>query len=186
MLIYLFFISTDLDMKKSYSNRFFRYYTAMAEGKKSAIQHQNDDPSANCSQLYGTCPNSISDTINLDVLRIMQFLTRKFRVQFADTIAWFVNIPLLSWLILFRCLLLTYSIYLYLFALMSNLLIQSDDLFLLNAGIVIDHSTCVRLHFDTASECSVYVAVTTSLISTISFSMSGLTREAIKSWKNWI
>lgn len=78
--------STEFDLKKSYYNRFFRYFNAMTEGKRSAIQHQkDDDPSANCRQLFGTCPNTMSETINMDVLRIMQFLTRKFRIQFADT-----------------------------------------------------------------------------------------------------
>lgn len=78
--------SVDFDLKKSYYSRFFRYYNALAEGKRSAAEHtSDDDPSAGCRQLFGTCPNTIGETINLDVLRIMQFLTRKFGIQFADT-----------------------------------------------------------------------------------------------------
>lgn len=62
----------DFELKKSYYSRFFRYYNALMEGKRSAVEHSDDDPSAGCRQLYGTCPNNIKDTINLDVLRIMQ------------------------------------------------------------------------------------------------------------------
>lgn len=89
------FSSTELDVKKSYMNRFFRYYNALAEGKRSALQHKDEaDPSANCVQLYGTCPNAITDSINLDVLHIMQFLTRRFHIQFADTTEWWIGLSI--------------------------------------------------------------------------------------------
>ena len=76
--------STDFDLKKTYSSRFFRYYYAMVEGKRSAGQ-QPADASATCRQLYGLCPYDVEHTINMNVLRIMQFISRKFRIQFADT-----------------------------------------------------------------------------------------------------
>jgi hypothetical protein len=78
--------STELEVKKSYFSRFFRYFNAMQEGKRSATVHP-DDPSAGCRTLYGTCPTDIEETINMDVLHIMQFLTQKFRIEFADTTA---------------------------------------------------------------------------------------------------
>ena len=79
--------SPDSEVTKSYSSRFFRYYNALEEGRKA---HQKPLQSANsdggvCHQLFGTCPNDMSDTVNMDVLRIMQYLTRKFKIQFADT-----------------------------------------------------------------------------------------------------
>jgi hypothetical protein len=81
-----FIHSTELEVKKSYFSRFFRYYNAMLEGKRSATI-KTDDPSAGCRTLYGTCPTDIEETINMDVLHIMQFLTQKFRIEFADTTA---------------------------------------------------------------------------------------------------
>ncbi|XP_032782451.2 uncharacterized protein LOC116920343 [Daphnia magna] len=79
-------LTTDLEVKKSYFSRFFRYYNALIEGKKSAIQHPAN-PTAICHQLFGECPNDIKETINMDVLHIMQFLTQKFHIEFADTTA---------------------------------------------------------------------------------------------------
>ncbi|XP_057377799.1 uncharacterized protein LOC130699563 [Daphnia carinata] len=79
-------LTTDLEVKKSYFSRFFRYYNALMEGKKSAAQ-QSANPAAICHQLFGECPNDINETINMDVLHIMQFMTQKFRIEFADTTA---------------------------------------------------------------------------------------------------
>ncbi|XP_046647199.1 uncharacterized protein LOC124337161 isoform X1 [Daphnia pulicaria] len=79
-------LSTELEVKKSYSSRYFRYFNALQEGKRSATENA-DDKSAGCRILYGTCPNDIEETINMDVLHIMQFLTQKFKIEFVDTTA---------------------------------------------------------------------------------------------------
>lgn len=67
----------------------------MEEGKKmhqlTEVQRLGDEhtkPAVEqsvCHQLYGSCPNGIKETLNMDVLRVMQYLTRKFQIQFADT-----------------------------------------------------------------------------------------------------
>jgi hypothetical protein len=51
----------------------------MLEGKKSSAQP------ATCVKLYGTCRDDISDQVNLTVLKIMQYLTRTFKIKFDDT-----------------------------------------------------------------------------------------------------
>lgn len=88
LMIHLY--SDGIEIKKSYTNRYFRYYNALEEGRRSHhlaessnnFSHKEKDV---CHKLFGTCSNDMQDIINLDVLRIMQYLTRKFRIQFADT-----------------------------------------------------------------------------------------------------
>lgn len=82
--------SDGIEIKKSYTNRYFRYYNALEEGRRSHHLAESSNNFSNkeknvCRKLFGTCSNDMQDIINLDVLSVMQYLTRKFRIQFADT-----------------------------------------------------------------------------------------------------
>lgn len=76
--------STDFEVKRDYFNRFFRYRNAMIEGRKWSINRHQSSEMDTCVQLYGSCGVETRQMINMYVLKIMQFMTRKLRVQFGD------------------------------------------------------------------------------------------------------
>ena len=94
---YSFNNSPDSQVKSSLYNRYFRYLKALSDGRQSGSvsasqqqqhQHQHNDLEAGpatCDRIYASCPNDISQSINLGVLRVMQYLVRKFKIRFDET-----------------------------------------------------------------------------------------------------